>query len=825
MQRTIAWCRSSFVLGVFLAMLLAGGCGGSALDKSSLSGPAGASQVPWPPPAGALRQASDDVVHFTGSECAAKGGSATINGLALDLQGGGALTWGIYTLGGCSATVQPVQFDVDFSVIPQAAGDGTALWVGLGDYSRGRWEWHAAAPPLFSNTPLAPAHYYSPAGTAAVAVVMVGPGLVKVSEVRFHRVGDTDIPVPQNLTGTAELGVVHLDWDDVSGVAGYHVYRSLSDSFASPVRLTATPVSASQYDDKTVGSDITYYYKVTAVKYNESQMSNMATVHAPADDLAVPQNLTATANVGEILLQWDDVANATGYNVYRDTTSAFAAPTKLNTSLVPSSDYLDDTVGSNRIYYYRVSAVHIGESGLSNMVDIYSPQQDLPEVQNPRAIEISQESFRVAWDWDVAVPVGGFTVFVSTIPDFSLDDKPEKLSTISIGRSILWQDPPRIPETTYYFRVVATKDALRGRMTNDIAVTTRGYWHWNEVEILGPGVTPLCLVADGGDLTAAYFHGVEVNVARRNAGTWNIEPGVLGVADDPGGFSAALDMASASGNYVIATYAPMPGDSWVATGSPGSWTKERVDGDGSTALGRPSSGEYCKVAASSSQYSVAYLINSSNSLVLRTKPVGSGAWSGTTTLNGSWDISQYYSLAYRAEEPTNPYALMMDPAGHALNLGDQSGGWVWTDIANSGGEDIGSYNQLLQIGADWWTPAVNETTGVCYTYRGSGATWEQKTVSTLGLPGKPIGYYARLTPVGADLAMVFYGYDNDDNAKGWYYGVYHNDAWDCAWLKLPDGVITGFCIGLAAIGTDPYLLICDSADGNIKCLKGTPPPS
>lgn len=807
-----------------MVMLLAGGCGGQALDKTT-AGPAVGKDVPWPPPAGALRQASDDIVHFAGSECTVKGGDSSFSGQTLDLQGGGALTWAIYTLGGCSAAVQPVQYDVDFSVTPQSAGDGTALWVGLGDYSHGRWEWHAADPPLFSNTPLDPAHYYSPGGTAAVAVVLVGPGQAVINEVRFHRVGATDVPIPQNLTGTAEVGIVHLDWDDVPGVDGYNVYRSLSDTFSSPEKLTSTPVPASLYDDMTVGSDITYYYKVTAVKYNESLMSNMATVHAPPDSLGIPQNLTGTANVGEIALQWDDVVDATGYNVYRATTSAFTDPVKINATPVATSDYLDSTVGYNWICYYRVSAVHLGESGLSNMVDIFAPQADLPEPQNPRASEISQTSFRVSWDWDSGIPVSSFYVFVSQIPNFSLNliDDPEVLGTPSFGRSILWDNPPRTPETTYYFRIVAVDSAtgFRGRMTDDIAVTTRGYWRWNDIEIVGQGVGPLCMVADGGDLTAAYFHGNQIDVAHRDAGTWTVEPAVLGTSDDAGGFSSYLDMAAASGHYIVASFATIPGDSWVATGAPGAWTKTRVDGDGQAPPPPGShevSGEYCKVAASSDEFGLLYEATTQGNLMLRTMPIASGLWSTATTMRSGVVAPLYHSMAYLNGDP---YVLMMDPALHELRLGDRDGLWNWTDIANSGSEDLGDYNQLLRVGTDWWTPAVNETTGNFYTLRGNIPSWETKTVATTDQPSDVKGVNARLTQFGAEMAMVYYGY----SPNTWYFGVYRNNEWDCALLKPPTGVVPGMYIDIAVLGADPYILIYDNADQKIKCLKGTPPPS
>lgn len=806
---------------VMVLLALGAGCAGRANSPNAAAALQPGFSLPWPPPASAVRQASDDVVRLRGVDYTAVGGNAVQAAPQLVLNGGGELTWAIYTVAGFGPNVQPAQIDVDCSVTPSAPGDGTTLWIGLADYAAGHWTWAAAAPPTYSDAPAEPLRLISPTGLSAVAVVISGPGSAGVSEVRYHRAGDTDIAVPQNLAGTAELGVVHLDWDDVPGVQGYHVYRSLSDSFTSPVRLTSTPVSANAYDDTTVGSDITYYYKVTAVNYNESAPSNMATVHAPKDDLLTPQNLTATPYVGQVLLQWDAVADATGYNVYRDISWDFANPVKLNTGLVSETQYLDDTVGGNRFYYYRVSAVHLGESGLSNMVDVFIPLADLPAPENLRTSNITQEQFRISWDWTAPDEISGFIVLVSTIPDFSLADDPEQRSVNSFSRSVTITG--REAETTYYFRVAAV-DMLsqRGRMTNDMAVMTKGYWRWGETEAIGPGAAPLVLVKDGSELAVAYFNDTQVDVAWRQAGAWTVAEGILGTTDDAGGFSTYLDMAAANGMYVLASYATMPGDLWVATGSAGGWSTARVDGDGSTAIGHTVSGEYCKVAASADEYAVLYLDAPAAALKLRVSPTAAVSWSAAETITSGIAIGQslYHSAAY---DDTNLYILKLERSTHQLLLGDRDTGWgSWTDIGNSGGEDLGAYNQLQKVGLDWWTPANNETTGDFYTLRGSGAGWDKKTVTTQGTPSGQMGANARLAPFGANMALVYYGYADNE----WYYGLYDSatGVWTVEALQL-GGVRPGFYMDIATIGSDPYIVFADIDELTVKCLKGTPPPA
>lgn len=92
-----------------------------------------------------------------------------------------------------------------------------------------------------------------------------------------------------------------------------------------------------------------------------------------------PTNLTAEAEDGAVLLEWDDSPEASviGYNVYRSTTPG-GGYTKLNISPVLSSDYFDGTVLNGITYYYVVTAVSSsGESPFSNEVSA------LPNPPNP----------------------------------------------------------------------------------------------------------------------------------------------------------------------------------------------------------------------------------------------------------------------------------------------------------------------------------------------------------------------------------------------------------------------------------------------------------
>jgi len=91
----------------------------------------------------------------------------------------------------------------------------------------------------------------------------------------------------------------------------------------------------------------------------------------------------------QVVVGWDAVpasAGATGYNVYRSTTSGTFS-TKLNTALITALTYTDTTVVRGTTYFYVVRAVNAtGESPNSNQITHTVPQVVPPAPANLRVI-------------------------------------------------------------------------------------------------------------------------------------------------------------------------------------------------------------------------------------------------------------------------------------------------------------------------------------------------------------------------------------------------------------------------------------------------------
>ena len=87
-----------------------------------------------------------------------------------------------------------------------------------------------------------------------------------------------------------------------------------------------------------------------------------------------PMNLTATAGDAQVVLNWDAVTDATGYNVKRSTTSG--GPYDSVASAVYGTTYTDTGRTNGTTYYYVVSAIIGGTESANSNEAAATPLQD-----------------------------------------------------------------------------------------------------------------------------------------------------------------------------------------------------------------------------------------------------------------------------------------------------------------------------------------------------------------------------------------------------------------------------------------------------------------
>lgn len=175
-----------------------------------------------------------------------------------------------------------------------------------------------------------------------------------------------------SITITWQAPAANIDNSTPVNLLGYNVYRtdeSQTESGNQP--LNATPITVTEYADKSFQFGNNYRYVVRAVSLGtggaqvESLNSNAVSV-APVDtfapaaperpSVAAPEPSSARLAIFFAANKETDVA---GYNIYRSTDPDLPKQnwTKLNATLLTRTTYQDDKVESGKTYYYYIVAV------------------------------------------------------------------------------------------------------------------------------------------------------------------------------------------------------------------------------------------------------------------------------------------------------------------------------------------------------------------------------------------------------------------------------------------------------------------------------------
>jgi DNA/RNA endonuclease G (NUC1)/fibronectin type 3 domain-containing protein len=165
---------------------------------------------------------------------------------------------------------------------------------------------------------------------------------------------------PTGLAAAAGTGHVALTWNTSGGATTYNVKRSTVSG--SGYTTVGTP-GTNSFDDATTVDGTAYFYVVSGVGAGGEGANS---TEVTATSMAAPTGLNATPGNSHVLLGWNAVAGATGYNVKRSTVSGSG----YSTVGTPGTNSFDDVTAVNgTTYYYVVTATNAnGESVNSSEV-------------------------------------------------------------------------------------------------------------------------------------------------------------------------------------------------------------------------------------------------------------------------------------------------------------------------------------------------------------------------------------------------------------------------------------------------------------------------
>jgi fibronectin type 3 domain-containing protein len=206
---------------------------------------------------------------------------------------------------------------------------------------------------------------------------------------------------PTALTATETGYNVSLAWTAPFGAVSFTVYRSTTSGsgYASLGTQTGTA-----FTDSTAPSGGTYYYVVTATNAGGTSVNSneASSVIKPSPATA----LTATETGYSVALAWTAPAGATGFTVYRSTTTG-SGYSSIGTPAAAS--FTDTTAPSGGTYFYVVTSTNAGGTSAN------SNEASATILPSPvTGLTATETGYNIALAWNAASGATSYTIYRST---------------------------------------------------------------------------------------------------------------------------------------------------------------------------------------------------------------------------------------------------------------------------------------------------------------------------------------------------------------------------------------------------------------------------
>lgn len=496
---------------------------------------------------------------------------------------------------------------------------------------------------------------------------------------------------------------VRLLWTSVSGATGYQLYRNTNDDISGVTAfMTSTALS---YDDTNALTGVIYYYWVRAT--NTLGLGLLS----PSDTgcralLTTPTGLAASDGTytDKIHLIWQAVADATNYQIFRNTIASTNSLVVFATSATTTFD--DTNAVQGALYYYWVNAI-----GTNGAFGLFSPSDTgYILVASPSVLTATDGEYidKVRVSWTASTNAVNYRVWRNTSGAFSS-------ATVLSDTSQTTLDDTTVGQNVLYYYWVAAMNALgisansgsdtgyRQLTTPTGLVATHGtdvgkviiiwqsvegatsYTVWrnalnntNSATQLGE-TTQLSCDDSSAQPNIKYYYWIK---AKNNVTISTFSASVLGwrksLASTPNG---GIDFnGDGAGDVTVFNRSSAMWYSYIASsgevltrqfGSAGDCPNSGdFDGDGKADLGVYSdSGRYWKIRTSSDNIGINVTIGGSGSVPLSGDFDGDGItdWAVYQESSGIWSVITLHGLAWTY------YTLTFGGVGYAPVKGDFDG--------------------------------------------------------------------------------------------------------------------------------------------------------
>jgi fibronectin type 3 domain-containing protein len=255
---------------------------------------------------------------------------------------------------------------------------------------------------------------------------------------------------------------VKLTWTAASGASGYEIYRSTSSSGTYTKIGTTTGTS---YTSTALNTGTTYYYKIRA--YSKAGTSTIYSGFTPGVSakpvLATPVTVkAASSSYNSIKTSWSAVSGASGYEVYRATSSS---GTYSLVGTTTSTSFTNGSLSTNKTYYYKVRAYRtVGAKKVYSNYSSVVNSKPVPSVPANFAVSRASSTSLKA-TWGSVAGASGYELYRAT----------SSTGTYSLvkGTTTLYYTNSKLTTgKTYYFKVRAYR----------MVGTTKVYSGWTAIK-------------------------------------------------------------------------------------------------------------------------------------------------------------------------------------------------------------------------------------------------------------------------------------------------------------------------------------------------------
>jgi len=271
----------------------------------------------------------------------------------------------------------------------------------------------------------------------------------------------TGLDVPGLLNAEGQDGQTVLSWSPVAGATAYNLYWG-TQPYKFGVHPGITPGNGTKialgnvltYTHTGLTNGTTYYYIVTAVVGTESAPSSQVeAMPVNAAPTSAPANLIAEGASRKSILYWDDVPNATSYNLYWKigpgaSTSSYNK--KLTKVYSPYTHIWRDKLGLQEDCYIVTAENQFGEAPVASAEACIVPNN------SPGNIVATAGNGQVTLSWDAVLGRDGVTVPSSYTIYWSTNPNTLRLQANKITNATSpYLHGALTNGTTYYYNVAA----------------------------------------------------------------------------------------------------------------------------------------------------------------------------------------------------------------------------------------------------------------------------------------------------------------------------------------------------------------------------------